>query len=38
MPWRPRKKISCSMVWLRPDNAEPIRNTTMPIMKIGSRP
>ena len=38
MPWRPRNRMSCVIVWLRPDSAEPTRKIPIPIMKIGLRP
>jgi len=34
----PRNKISCHIVWLSPESADPARNTTMPKMSIGLRP
>ena len=37
-PWMPRKRISCHIVWLRPDKAEPMRNRTMPNISSGRRP
>jgi hypothetical protein len=37
-PWTPRKKTSCSMVWLSPDSTEPVRNSPMPIISNGRRP
>ncbi len=38
MPWIPRKRISCSIVWLRPDRADPTRNIVMPNRSRGLRP
>ncbi len=38
MPWIPRKRISCSIVWLMPDRAEPIRNVVIPKRRSGLRP
>ncbi len=37
-PWMPRKMISWVMFWLRPESADPIRNTVMPNIRIGFRP
>jgi hypothetical protein len=37
-PCTPRKRISCSIDWLRPARAEPIMKTTIPNWNTRLRP